>query len=225
MTQPEHAGAFIAIEGGDGSGKSRQVALLEERWQHLFPGVVPAFTKEPGGGSPYSLKIRKLALEDEGAATADPGALFGLMLASRFEHLGSFVLPHLSEGHAVISDRFEAATYAYQVVGQQAEYLRGLYHEHRQAIRMRLGAHAPHIILLDVDPETALARLASRKEAQGDQNHFDLRPLSFHEAVRNGLKEYASVIEPMTITIDGNPPVEEVHASVVAAVRSILEAA
>ncbi|MES2931772.1 MAG: dTMP kinase [Patescibacteria group bacterium] len=222
MTQEPRKGVFIAIEGGDGAGKTDQIRLLQERWESLFTGWNVVFTKEPGGGSVFSHDIRQLALNHEDAGSAEPGTLFGLMTASRFEHLGKLITPHLAKGDVVICDRFEASTYAYQVKGMGADYLRGSYLEHRASVRALLGEHAYRTIVLDVDPDVAMGRLAARKLRQGDQNHFDLRPRVFHETVREALKEYCSTINPTAIRIDGNPGPEEVHSLLEEQIRLIL---
>ena len=223
MTEPiKKKGYLIAIEGGDGAGKTDQIRLLQERWGTEFIGWDAVFTKEPGGGPKLSHDIRELALNHEDAGNAEPGTQFGLMIASRFEHLGKFIIPHLDQGHVVICDRFEASTYAYQVRGQGAAYLRDPYLAHRTAIQSLIGDHVFRTIVIDVDPEVAMERLAARKRRQGDQNHFDLRPREFHETVRDALKEYTSIINPTALRIDGNPSPEIVHGYVDEAIRQIL---
>lgn len=224
MTTHQQEGLFFALEGGDGCGKTEQNRLLKENWDKRFPGHPSVFTKEPGGGTEFSHAIRELALNHPDAGNADPGAIFGLMIASRFDHLGRFVIPHLQAGRSVISDRFEAATFAYQIVGQEASELRGMYHEHRLAVRQKMNGNKPHIIIIDVDPDTCMERLLKRKEGQGDQNHFDLRPREFHERVRDALREYRTTIDPTAVVIDGNGTPQEVHELMVAAIQKIMDA-
>lgn len=225
MTQMQTNGRFITFEGGDGAGKTKQIDLLKASWARDFSErALPEFTKEPGGGSDFSTAIRRLVLDHPAAGDADPGATFSLMVGSRFEHLGSFILPHVLGGRDVVSDRFEAATYAYQVVGQEAEYLRVLYHAHREAIRMRLPEGVKvQTIILDVTPEVAMERLALRATARGDENHFDRRDTAFHERVRQGLREYKETVDPTAIMIDGIGTPEEVHERIVAVMRSIFD--
>lgn len=212
--------AFIALEGGDGTGKTTQIKLLRERWSELFPDREAVFTKEPGGGSEFSRKIRELALNDEHAGEASPGAIFGLMLASRLEHLDSLVRPSLLARKVVITDRFEAATWAYQISGQEGKYLKPLYHAHREVVRDRLPeGYRVHILILDLDPETAAERLRVRDE---EANHFDRRDPVFHERVRSGLREYKAIIEPKAVFVDASGTEEEVHQAIVAHLRTIL---
>ena len=210
---------FIAIEGGDCSGKSTQIQLLSERWDQLFPNKPVVFTKEPGGGSAFSMKIRQLALNDEHAGDASPGAIFGLMLASRLEHLHSLVVPALESGKVVITDRFESATYAYQITAQEGEYLRPLYHAHRTVVRAMLPPpHKVHVIILDVSPDVAQERFRVRS---GEVTHFDTRPPDFHARVREGLREYKEIIEPTAVVIDAGRSIEEVHLDVVKVIRTL----
>lgn len=213
--------AFIALEGGDGTGKTTQIRLLRERWGDLFPNHEGVFTKEPGGGSEYSHKIRELALNDEHAGEASPGAIFGLMLASRLEHLDSLIVPSLLAGKVVITDRFEAATWAYQISGQEGNYLKPLYHAHRDVIRARLPeGHRVHVIILDLHPEVAIERLRVR---DGESNHFDRRDPGFHARVSEGLREYKNIIEPKAVFVDASGTKEEVHLAVVERIRAILQ--
>ncbi len=223
MTPSANQGIFFAIEGGDGCGKTEQMRLLKENWDNHFPGLAPEFTKEPGGGTPFSHAMRELALNHPDAGKASAGAIFGLMIGSRFEHVENFVVPRMSEGKVVISDRFEAATFAYQIVGQEANYLRKLYHEHRSAVRELLGGARPHIIIIDVEPEACMERLLKRSADRGDQNHFDLRPREFHERVRGALREYRETIEPNAIVVDGNGTPQEVHELITAAIKRVVD--
>lgn len=222
MATQKTKGVFITLEGGDGAGKTDQIRLLQERWDSLFTGWPVVFTKEPGGGPEYSHDIRELALNHKDAGSAEPGTQFGLMTASRYEHLGKFIIPNLERGNVVICDRFEASTFAYQVRGMGAEYLRGPYLEHRRSVCALLEGHAYRTIVIDVEPDVAIERLSARKRRQGDQNHFDLRPRAFHETVRDALGEYRSIINPSAIRIDGNPDQEEVHALLEEQIRLIL---
>jgi len=224
MTELSKKAAFFAIEGGDGSGKTDQITLLQERWETLFPDHSFVFTKEPGGGPKLSKDLRELALNHPESKDAEPATMLSMMIASRFEHVGKFIRPNLDAGRSVVTDRFEASSYAYQIVGQKADSLRGLYTEHRSVVLDMLGDFPLHILLLDVKPEVAMERLAARKYKQGDQNHFDLRPLEFHEEVRRGLLHHKETLHPSTIVIDGNPSQETVHQSIVSAIRGILEA-
>ena len=196
-------GKFIVFEGGEGSGKStmarRAVAWLEGR------GTPAVLTREPGG-SPFAEEIRKAILSDA-AGGADPEILFHLFWLARREHLRQTVLPALSAGRVVICDRFDASTYAYQVVAQQHPQLRELFWVFRKRY---VGADTPHLYIhFDIHPDIGLARAKSRAEKA---THFDGRELEFHHRVRQGFHEFLKSPEEIpAVHIDAGAPMEEVE--------------
>ncbi|HEY0268555.1 MAG TPA: dTMP kinase, partial [Methyloradius sp.] len=104
-------GKFITLEGMDGAGKSTHIPgiirLLEAR------GIEVVSTREPGGTS-LGEKLRELLLQEE----MQPETEALLMFAARQEHLAQLILPALSRGAYVVSDRFTDASFAYQAGGR-----------------------------------------------------------------------------------------------------------
>lgn len=185
---------FIAIEGMDGSGKT---TLIERLWKTLLTVPDPAyrFTREPGG-TPAGEAIRSILLDKDLSADADGKTqLLGFFYA-RAHHL-SMIRARRKDGLAVITDRFDASTFAYQVYAQtidenEREELDELFWMLRNNIVY--GENAPTLYLyLDLPPKTAHARRDT--DHLQTKNHYDTRPLDFYERQRNGYDEFLSEIE------------------------------
>ncbi len=153
--------AYIAFEGGEGSGKSTQARLLAERL-----GAV--LTREPGA-TPLGAKLRALLL-DPGEAPMGARAETLLMAADRAQHLDTVIRPALAEGRHVVSDRSVYSSLAYQGGGR---------HLGVEAVRVinewALDGQWPDVVvLLDVDQSVAAGRLdraLDRLEQEGEAFH------------------------------------------------------
>lgn len=191
--------AFIVVCGGEGSGKTSQLEVFkakvgQEKW---------VFSREPGG-SLFGEAIRELALKHPLAKEATAQTMFGLMWASRSDHLEKLVKPALDVGKNVLCDRFDCCSYAYQIFGQEHASLKELFWKTREIF---CGETVPVLyIFFDVEPEVGLARVASRKGL--DQDHFDERDLAFHRRIQAGYREFL-VSVPHKI-IDANRSFDEV---------------
>ena len=103
-------GRFISLEGGEGVGKSTQVAALAAALEGR--GLTVLVTREPGG-SPGAEAIRDLLLSgDEARWSAQAEAL--LFAAARADHVEKTIQPALEQGQWVLSDRFLDSSLAYQ---------------------------------------------------------------------------------------------------------------
>jgi len=186
-------GKFIVIEGGDGSGKSTQIKLLEK---HYGDKIVT--TREPGG-TPYAEAIRDVALNHELAKNAGGRTQFLLMWASRAEHMFNKIKPALREGKIVVTDRFDSSTYAYNVCAQEEESLKEFFLETRKFI---LTDWVPDLyIYLDVDTEISKSRMSNRTA----ENHFDTKPEAFHLKVRDGYFEFFKMVPHVIINANRTP--------------------
>ena len=179
-------GLFITFEGGEGTGKSTQIKLIEEYLKEKGKDVVTS--KEPGG-TEVGLEIRKLLVcgdKDKFDATAE--AL--LYFADRHIHLTKKIWPAMEKGAIVLSDRFADSTMAYQYYGYNKrvskETLNTLYD-------IAVGRFKPDLtIILDIDPEKGLARsFAKAKNMDVKELRFEGRDLEFHHNLRNGFLEIA----------------------------------
>ena len=166
-------GFFITFEGPEGAGKTTQIRRLGERLTAC--GEEPLITREPGG-TPAADAIRRVVLEP--TFTIGPLAEFLLYSASRAQHVDEVIKPALQRGDLVISDRFAGASVAYQGFG------RGLELSFITALNERVtgGVRPDLTLLLDLEPEAGLTRVAGR----GQKDRLERADLAFHRRVRQG---------------------------------------
>lgn len=202
-------GLFITLEGGDGSGKSTQVAWLVEQLQTA--GVVPVQTREPGG-TELGEQIRRWVLTARQHELSD-GAELLLLFAARMQHVEQVILPALERGCWVLCERFTDATYAYQGGGRglpatDIAYLEGMLPE-----RLR----ADMTLFFDVDPAQAVAR----KKQDTRLDRFERETLAFHERVQAVYRARAT-LEPERIkTIRADLDIAEVRAQLQVVLREL----
>lgn len=204
-------GRFITIEGGEGVGKSTQLAALREWLTGRIEDVV--FTREPGG-TPRAERIRELLL----AATDElmpPTAELLLMFAARATHLENVIRPAVQRGAWVVCDRFTDATYAYQGGG------RGM--DTRQiAVLEELvqrDLHPDLTLLLDAPLDLTSARAQRRNSDAGMVDRFELEQRAFFERVRDAYLARARAFPERIAVIDASGSME----SVTTALRTTIE--
>ncbi len=191
-------GLFIVLDGGEGAGKTTVAHKVVNQlgWNAIY-------TREPGG-SPYAERIRELILSDE-AKMSDAETQFALFWAARRDHLRHTIIPALSAGKIVITDRFDSSSYAYQIIAQGNRQLEELFWQKRKHF---LQDYEPDIyIFLDITPEEGLKRAYSRGEE--NINHFDKRKIDFHKKVYSGLNEFI-ISKVNGVRIDATQPIESV---------------
>jgi len=201
------SGRFITFEGGEGAGKSTQLALLAERLRAAGNKVVT--TREPGG-SKGAEDIRGLLVQgDVDRWDAVTEAL--LHTAARRDHLVKTVWPAMAEGAWVLCDRFADSTIAYQGYGH------GFPIETISALtRIAVGDFAPDLTLvLDLPVEAGLARAGGRG---GAEDRYERMGEAFHRRLRQGFLAIAAAEPGRCVVIDANRSVAEVQAAIVAAV-------
>lgn len=184
-------GRLIAVEGGEGSGKTTQARMLAD-------ALGAVFTREPGG-TPLGEQIRDLLLGTEGDAPCDRAEAL-LMAAARAQHVDRVVVPALARGDDVVTDRYIGSSLAYQGVG------RGLGIAAVAAVSEFAvdGVEADLVVLLDVDTAEAVARLdgsLDRIEQAGDE---------FHARVAAAYRDLAAADPQHWIVVDGRGTVDEV---------------
>jgi len=173
-------GLFVTFEGGEGSGKSTQIARLAARLRAL--GADPLVTREPGG-TPLAEGIRTLLLDPKHEPLPISEAL--LMVAARADLVATVLRPALAAGRPVLCDRYTDSTLAYQGGGRglDARMLEGWN-------AAATGGLVPDLtFLFDLDPQVGLAR----REAAGLQaNRLDRETQEFHRRVRERYLELAA---------------------------------
>jgi dTMP kinase len=165
------AARFITLEGGEGAGKSTNLAYLKDRLQGA--GIPVMETREPGG-TELGERIRSLLLDPTSRMYDDTELL--LMFAARFQHLHEKILPALQRGEWVLCDRFTDATYAYQGGG------RGLDMDRIAVLEqwVQRSVH-PHLSLLfDLPVAIGMERAGKR----GNLDRFEREQQVFFERVR-----------------------------------------
>jgi dTMP kinase len=193
------SGRFITLEGGEGTGKSTQAALLAGALRAI--GVDVVLTREPGG-CPGGEAIRELLMFGEGW---QPHTECMLHYAARREHLDRLVLPALVSGRWVISDRFADSTMAYQGYGQGVD--RGWIERlHRLVVAKNANPHLT--LILDLPTDVALSRAADRLGRKDRYEEFDP---PFHASVRHGFAEIAAAAPERCVLIDATGTVDAVH--------------
>ena len=170
---------FIVFEGPEGAGKTSQIKRLEQNL--INHNISPILTREPGGTKAAD-RIRELILDP--SLEINPLSEFLLYSASRAQHVEEVIKPALENNQTVISDRFYGASVAYQGYGRglDLEFIYDL------SKRSTLGIEPDLVLLLDIDPELGLQRIAKR----GQKDRLELADISFHKKVRAGFLEQAN---------------------------------
>lgn len=206
-------GLFLAVEGGDGAGKTTQIDLLED-WL-AERGVPCDRTREPGG-TPIGERIRSLLL-DHGQGEIDPCTEALLFAASRAAHVVQRIEPALAAGTWVLTDRYVDSSVAYQGMG------RGLGTEAVASVNSwATGGLRPDLtIILDLDPAIARERMAARGDGRADR--MESAGQEFHSRLRSAFLERAAQDPGRYLVVDAAGDPETVQAQIRARVEELLD--
>ncbi len=187
--------AYIAFEGGEGSGKSTQAARVADELDAVL-------TREPGG-TPLGAQLRGLLLTAD-SHQVGPRAEALMMAADRAQHLQELVLPTLAKGRHVVSDRSAYSSLAYQGGGRElgVDNVRAV---NDWAI---YGRWPDIVVYLRVPREVAIGRL------NRDLDRFEQEDEWFHVRVGDAFDRLAAEDPDRWIVIDGTRSVDEVSAEV-----------
>ena len=183
-------GLFITLEGGDGTGKSTQAALLGEWFTEQGREVV--FTREPGG-TDLGLELREIVLHSRGDITARSEAL--LYAADRAHNVATVVRPALARGAVVIQDRYIDSSAAYQGAGRVLDPV-----EVRNVSMWATENIVPDLtVLLDLDPKVGRERLDA---ANKRFDRLESEALEFHVRVRDAYLSMATAEPQRFVVVD-----------------------
>lgn len=205
-------GVFLSIEGGEGVGKSTQIAALKNALESHGLDVI--LTREPGG-TEGAEAIRQLLLggtDDRWGARAE--AL--LFAAARGDHVEKLIKPSLAAGNWVISDRFVDSSRAYQGVSLglgDADIL--------ELHRIGSGGFLPHrTLVLDLSDAEAARRATARDNGLSDR--IGGRDAEFHANVRRAFQNFAATEPDRIRLIDAAGEANAVTARLIAAIADLL---
>ena len=200
VTPPK--GAFLSIEGLDGSGKGTQIRLLSDVIDRY--GFELVMSREPGG-CPISEKLRDIILDKNNTEMDDITEAL-LYAASRAQHVRQVIRPAVAAGKVLLCDRFVDSSVAYQGGGRQL------------GVQQVLDINAPAVdgtmplatVYLDVDHETSMKRRAAATEL----DRMELAGDSFHARTEAGYRELIRRDPERFIVVDATRTPEEIGKEV-----------
>ena len=205
-------GKFITLEGIDGAGKSTHLSWLENLLEGMGKSVV--VTHEPGG-TPLGEKLRALLLDT--SLTMHPETEALLMFAARREHLDKLILPALTKGDWVISDRFTDASFAYQGGG------RGLSEDKLDDLECWVqGTFQPdRTFYFDVTSKLGRKRLNNRGDGIESTDRFEKEKDEFFDRVRESYLKRARKFSHRIHIIDSSQSLEAIRLELKAIILTI----
>jgi dTMP kinase len=200
-------GCFVALEGGEGAGKSTQSRLLRE-WLEA-DGYDVLLTHEPGDTG-VGQKLRRIVLDPAtGELSHRTEAL--LYAADKAEHVDRVVAPALARGAVVVTDRYVDSTLAYQGAGRSLPD-----RELERVARWATADLRPHLtVLLDLSPQQGLTRFEERDRIEGES-------VEFHERVREMFLQLAAIAPEHYLVVDARRPVDEIRDEIRGRLRPLL---
>ena len=195
-------GKFITLEGIDGAGKSTHLLWLENLLEGMGKSTV--VTHEPGGTA-LGERLRSILLDSSQTMHPETEAL--LMFAARREHLDKLILPALTNGEWVISDRFTDASFAYQGGG------RGLSEDKLDGLEYWVqGEFQPDLTFyFDVTSELGRERLNNRGDGVESVDRFEKEKGEFFDRVRESYLKRARKFSHRIHIIDSSQSLESIR--------------
>lgn len=195
-------GRFISLEGGEGVGKTTNIAYIQSLLEEQNISVL--LTREPGG-TPLAGAMRQLLLDKNQEEITEQAELL-MMFAARAQHIKHVIKPALERGVWVLCDRFTDSTYAYQGGGRAMDitainWLENFVH----------GELRPDLtLLLDAPVQVGMSRAAQR----GKLDRFELEKITFFEKVRQAYLALAEQQPERIKVVDATQTLELVQASI-----------
>jgi dTMP kinase len=202
-------GLFITLEGGDGSGKSTQSALLA-KWLES-QGRTVVLSREPGG-TDLGLELRDIILHRRGYIAPRAEAL--IYAADRAHNIATKVRPALERGDIVLQDRYLDSSVAYQGAGRvlDAGEVRNLSLWASEELLPDLT------VLLDLDETVGHERLKNRTK----YDRLEEEKQDFHARVRAGYLALAEAEPARFLVLPATEPKETLAAAIRERVAGLL---
>jgi dTMP kinase len=198
--RPYTGGFFIAIEGGEGAGKSTQAALLGDWLRDKGHEVV--LTREPGA-TRLGRRLRDVLLSPV-TGNLTPRAEALMYAADRAEHVASVIRPALERGAVVVTDRYADSSVAYQGAGRALPS-----DEVVRLCRWATDGLVPNLtVILDVPPQVGLGRVTD------ELDRLEAEPIDFHRRVREEFLRLAEQHPERYLVVDADRDPEAVFAAV-----------
>jgi dTMP kinase len=201
-------GLLIALEGGEGAGKTTQARLLAIWLRDQGFDVIA--TREPGA-TKVGMRLRAVLLDTAHTGLSSKAETL-MYAADRAEHVESVIVPALERGSVVVTDRYVDSSLAYQGAGRSQHV-----DDVARLNKWATGGLVPDLtILLDLPPTAGLgrrARSADRLEAE---------PTDFHERVRAGFLALASAEPQRYLVLDASRPADELSHEIQDRIRDLL---
>lgn len=197
---------FISFEGGDGVGKSTQLALLATWLEGKGREVVR--TREPGG-TPLGVELRNAVLHGDHVGPRTEALLYA---TDRAHHVDTVVRPALARGADVLTDRYLDSSVAYQGDGRSL----GAEEVERLSLWATDGLLPDLTVLLDLDPVVGLTRLT------GAPDRLESAGADFHARTREAFLDRAAAGPDRWLVVDAARAVGVIHEQVVARVEQHL---
>ncbi|MBI4581051.1 MAG: dTMP kinase [Planctomycetes bacterium] len=209
------AGAFIVLDGVDGSGKTTVQRLVADEFTRAGHSVTTC--KDPGG-TEIGNRIRSVLL-DHDLTNMSLACETLLFMASRAQLVAEVIEPALANGHVVLCDRYVSSTCAYQgAVGADT-------HRIIELANYATGGEWPDLtVVIDVPVEMGFQRIGRRANGnkpgapdantEGTLDAMERRPTSFHQRVRQNFLGLREFYPARVVVIDGTLPPEQVAQAV-----------
>lgn len=204
-------GLFITFEGGDGSGKSTQIRMLQKNLEK--DGKEVLLTREPGG-TEISEKIRDIILDRNNWEMDDMTEAM-LYAAARAQLVSQVIKPALEEGKVVICDRFVDSSIAYQGYGRNLGDSVSIINS------FAIGDCMPDMtVLLKVNPQEGSRRISVRNE---ERDRIELASEDFHQKVYEGYLELEKKYPDRIVGIEATDTIENIAKVITGRVTELLE--
>ncbi len=205
-------GKFLSIEGGEGVGKSTQIAALAAEIR--LCGFEVIVTREPGGTAGAET-IRQLLLNG-GDSKWGPRAEALLFAAARSDHVERLIRPALDSGAWVISDRFLDSSRAYQGGGS------GLNDADILALhQIGSGGFLPDRTLVLTLPDAEASARADRRD-DGQSDRIGGRSAIYHSSVHDSFRAFAAQDPERIRMVDASGTVQNVTTRLIAEIYDLL---